>query len=291
MSLAAAEYERVEKESTDDEVRRGALALAAELYEQAKDVRSALHVYQRYVSYFPRPIEAALETRSKIAALYKSNSERENYLAELKRIVDTDAAAGGERTDRTRYLAATSALVLAEPLYEGFSEIKLTRPFEKTLKAKQSAMKAAISRFASLTDYEVGEVTAAATFYMAEIYYGFSRALIDSERPDDLSALEREQFNLAIEEQAYPFEDKAIAVHKKNLELMTIGIYNGWIDKSIQRLAKLVPVQYAKYEETTGFMKSLETFRYAVPAHTAEERGAGQKPRSAAALDPQGGAS
>ncbi|QKT04619.1 tetratricopeptide repeat protein [Ectothiorhodospiraceae bacterium 2226] len=262
LASAAAEYERVERETDDDEIRRGALLVAADLYEEAGDDRSALRVYRRYVDFFPRPLELALETRFKIATLHKDNNEQAPYLEQLRAIVTADAGAGAERTDRTRYLGATSALVLAEPLYERFAAIRLVHPFEKHLQDKQQAMRAALNGFADLTHYEVGEVTAAATFYMAEVYYGFARALIDSERPANLSALELEEFELAIEEQAFPFEDKAIEVHEKNLELMGIGIYNAWIDRSLGKLAVLVPVRYAKPEESSGFVASLGPFRY-----------------------------
>ncbi|MCK7509905.1 MAG: hypothetical protein MZV70_41660 [Desulfobacterales bacterium] len=66
-------------------------------------------------------------------------------------------------------------------------------------------MKTAIDGFGKLISYEVGDVTAAATYYLAEIYYHFSRALTESERPDNLNAMELEQYELAIEEQAFPF--------------------------------------------------------------------------------------
>lgn len=275
LALAAAEYERVEKESEDEDVRRGALSLAAELYEQADEPTRALQVHQRYVKYFPRPIEAALEARHSIASLHKKASQTEQYHAELRRIVAGDASAGAERTERTRYLGATAALVLAEPLYARFAAIRLTQPFERNLKAKRTAMEAALNGFAKLTEYEVGDVTAAATFYMAEVYYGFARALNESERPDNLSALELEEYELAIEEQVFPFEEKAISVHQKNLELMTLDIYNEWIDKSIQKLAALMPVRYAKAEETTGFMDGSGIYRYRIeqapPEHTVSQ--------------------
>src|SRR4030065_720042 len=115
-------------------------------------------------------------------------------------------------------------------------------------------MKAATEGFAKLVSYEVGDVTAAATYYLAEIYYNFSRSLTESERPDNLNAEALEQYELAIEEQAYPFEEKAIAVHEKNLGLLSVGVYSPWIDKSIEKLAKLVPARYAKVEERTGFI-------------------------------------
>ena len=69
---------------------------------------------------------------------------------------------------------------------------------------------------------------------------------------------------MAIEEQAYPFEDKAIAVHEKNLELLTVGIYNGWIDKSLEKLAVFVPARYARPEEPSATLASLSVFIYEI---------------------------
>jgi cellulose synthase operon protein C len=262
LAVAAAEYERIEKESKDDEVRRGALLLAADLYEQAKETDRALAVYRRYVAYFPKPLDLALESRHKIAQVYKARNDNNAYFNELKQIVAQDAQAGRERTDRTRYLGATAALGLTEPLYDQMVAIRLVQPFEKSLKKKRTAMKTATDAFSKLMDYEVGDVTAAATFYLAEIYYDFNRALTESERPKNLNAMELEQYELALEEQAYPFEEKAIEVHVKNLDLLSVGVYNPWIDKSIEKLARLMPARYAKSEETTGFIETIGPFRY-----------------------------
>ncbi len=266
LAVAAAEYERIETESKDDEVRRGALLVAADLYAQVSDSERALQVYRRYVARFPKPLELALETRFKVAGIFKTKSDNVSYLAELKQIRDADARGGGERTDRTRYLGAVSALGLTEPLYQELVDIKLVKPFEKNLKMKKTAMKAATDAFGKLVDYQVGEVTAGATFYIAEIYQHFGRALMESERPDNLNALELEQYELAIEEQAYPFEEQAIKVHEKNIELLSHGVYNAWIDKSLAKLATLVPARYAKFEESSGFIESLGPYRYQVAA-------------------------
>ena len=262
LAIAAAEYERIEKESKDDEVRRGALLLAADLYEQAKETDRALEVYRRYVTYFPKPLELALESRHKIAQVYKTRNNTSAYLNELKQILALDAQAGRERTDRTRYLGATAALHITEPLYEQLVAIKLVQPFEKNLIKKRNAMKAATDAFGKLVDYGVGDVTAAATYYLAEIYYHFNKALIESERPKNLNAAELEQYELVLEEKAFPFEEKAIAVHEKNLGLMSVGVYNAWIDKSIGKLATLVPARYAKPEASTGFIDTIGPYRY-----------------------------
>jgi hypothetical protein len=269
MSRAAGEYEPIAAESDNPEMRGEALLVAGDLHEQAKNMERALSVYSRYVEEFPRPLELAVETRFKIAEIHKATHDEGRYREELQKIVSIDAASGAERTGRTRLLAARSALVLAEQLYQQFAVLKLVQPFETSLQEKKRRMDLAIAALGSLVDYEVGETTAAATFYIAEVYYGFNRALMESQRPSDLQAADREEYELALEEEAFPFEERAITVHEKNLELIGAGIYNAWVDKSLAKLALLMPARYAKDELSSGFLGSID--RYAYRAPTAPE--------------------
>jgi tetratricopeptide (TPR) repeat protein len=264
LALAANEYERIERESPDDEIRRDALLVAAELHAKDGNSVRALEVYRRYVGYFPQPVELNLETRNKIAKILKAQNDWQSYLNELEEIVAIDASAGSARTPRTRYLAAQAALVLAESKYDAFVAVRLEKPFKVNLRKKRELMKTVTQKFSQLMDYELGEFTAAATFYMAEIYAHFSKALMNSERPKGLSPLELEQYELAIEEQAYPFEEKAIDVHESNLKLISRGVYNVWNEKSLQKLAEFVPARYDKPEETSGIISSLETYIFEI---------------------------
>ncbi|MCW8934365.1 MAG: tetratricopeptide repeat protein [Gammaproteobacteria bacterium] len=255
--LAAAEFEQIEKETKDKGLRREALQQAAELYEKAGDRTKALDVYVRYVSYFPKPVENALEMRNNIANIYKLNKSKKLYIKQLQWIVAIDLRAGKERTDRTRFLAANASLVLAEPDIRRFKLVELKKPFKKNLNKKKKRMKKAIATLTKLVDYEVGIVTAAATYEIAEIYFHFSRALMNSERPTNLNEMQLEQYELVLEEQIYPFEEKAISVHEKNMELLDLGIYNEWIDKSIDKLAVLLPARYAKPEEAVQYVETI----------------------------------
>ncbi|MRR33092.1 tetratricopeptide repeat protein [bacterium] len=264
LSLAATEYERVESESKDEEVRRGALMLAADLHQQSGNNRQALVVFRRFAGSFPQPVEENLEVRHKITEILKAENDPKGYLSELQQIVAIDAAAGSGRTPRTRYLAGNAALVLAERTYDRFAEVRLVQPFEANLRKKKELMKATTQAFNKLTEYEVGDVTAAATFYLGETYAHFSKALTESERPAGLNAQDLQEYELAIEEQAYPFEEKAIKIHEKNLEMISLGIYNTWIDKSLERLAKFVPARYDKPEMTSEVVASLETYTFEI---------------------------
>ncbi|MCK5027149.1 MAG: hypothetical protein KAS07_01900, partial [Candidatus Pacebacteria bacterium] len=154
--------------------------------------------------------------------------------------------------------------------YEKFAMITLKKPFKKNLRRKNKAMKYAVAKFNKLVKFQVGDVTAAATYYLAEIYYNFSRSLAESERPGNLNDLEMEEYELALDDQVFPFEEKAIAVHRKNLELISIGVYSLWIDKSLERLGNLMPARYAKYEQSTGFIKFMDYYNYDFVAKPVE---------------------
>lgn len=267
LSRSAQEYERVAVESGNPELRAEALLLAGQLYQEATDPDRALAAYLRYTEQFPKPAEAAVETHFKIAEIYQGKNDTAQYHGQLEQIVRIDAASGVERTPRTRFLAARSALVLAQRLYENFAELKLLQPFEQSLEEKQRRMSAATNAFGQLVDYRVGEITAAATFYLGEIYSGFSRALRESQRPAGLTGAKLRDYEDALDEEAFPFEEQAIKVHEKNLELMTgEQLYNSWIVQSLARLAELMPGRYAKAEVSSGFLASIDRYAYRSPA-------------------------
>src|SRR5690606_17139473 len=110
--------------------------------------------------------------------------------------------------------------------------------------------------------------------YMAEVYSDFSRSLLESERPAGLDAAELAEYEEVIEEEAFPFEELAIEVHEKNIELVSSGVYNTWIERSLGRLAELVPGRYAKEEISIGLLGSIDGFTYRAPAAPAPEPGA-----------------
>ncbi len=266
LGRSADEYRQVAKNTDDPKMRSESMLLAGDLYEKASDSDSALSIYREYVEAFPEPVEVNVETRYTIAGMLLAKQELNAYHKELKTIVKIDAAAGPQRTDRTRYLGARSALVLAELTYDHFASMKLVLPFKKSLTEKQKRMDAAMASLEQLVDYEVGEVTAAATFYIAEMYRNFSNALIDSERPGGMSAAELEDYNLVLEEEAYPFEERAIEVHQANMELMTSGTHNAWVEKSLTQLAQLMPGRYAKYEMSAGYIGAIDFYAYRSPS-------------------------
>ena len=271
LAQSAGEYERVAKESPNPQLRAAALLQAGDLFGQANNSNGALQAYSKYLEAFPKPVEAAVETRSKIAQIYRAKGDQAQYQQQLQQIVSVDGAAGAERTDRTRNIAARAALELTKPIYEQFAAIKLVQPFDRSLQEKQRSMDTTTKAFEALVDYQVGEVTAAATFYMAEIYANFSESLRESERPSDLGADALKDYERQLAAVAQPLQEKAIAVHEKNLELMRRGLNDAWTQKSLERLAVLKPGRYARSEISSGFLGSLERYVYQPPPRAVEE--------------------
>ena len=267
---SALEHERIAEEADDPDLAREALLTAGALYDEANVLLDAVRVYESYVVQYPRPLDFAVETRNRLAEIFKADGNLTDYYDELRAIISLDDEAGADRTDRSRYLAALAALELAELTWERFASIELRQPFEQSLASKQQRMDESMAAFEGLVAYEVAEVTAAATYYIAEIYYNFSQALLDSERPDGLTAAEGAEYEMVIEEEAYPFEEQAIEVHEMNFQLLAGGVFNPWVQDSLDKLAVLMPGRYAKNEISDGLVRAIDTYAYRTPAAPVE---------------------
>jgi tetratricopeptide (TPR) repeat protein len=245
---AASEFERIADGDGPVEVKREALWRSAELYEKTGQSVAAVGAYGRFVERYPSPVVAAVEARQKLVELSGAagnHTERARWMREL---VAADAAAGAERTDRTRYLAAKSQLELAAPTRDAFLGTRLVVPLDKSLEAKQVRMQEALSAYGKAADYGIAEVTTAANYEIAELYHALSKDLYASQRPPELNVEELEQYDILLEEQAFPFEEEAIELHETNAARTVDGIYDEWVRKSLTALAELSPGRYAKAE-------------------------------------------
>jgi tetratricopeptide (TPR) repeat protein len=255
-AAAAAEFERVAEQSTDTGLARDARWQAALLQMKAAEqapprstlVAGAQKAWERYVSQYPQPLEAAVMARSQLAVLARQDAQPIRAAAWLKEVVQADAGAGPARTPRTRALAGQAMLALAEPLFDSYRQVALVEPLQKQLKLKKARMDEVLRAYAAAADLAVAEVSTAATERTAALYQDFGRALMASARPKKLSKIELEQYNVMLEEQAFPFEEKAIELHEANARRAAAGLYDGPVQRSFAALAQLKPVRWGKVE-------------------------------------------
>jgi TolA-binding protein len=256
---AAGEFERIAADPHEDpKVQREALLESADLYAKANNSPKAVAMLEKFVASHPTPVSDAVEARQRLAdyAAHAGDAARQAYWE--REIVQADAQAGAARTDRTRYLAGKAQIQLAVPARDAFRNVKLVLPLKKSLIAKRKALDTALALYKHALDYQVAEVTTAATFEMAELYRTLAKDIMASERPKNLSKDEREQYDSLLEEQVYPFEEQAISLHEANAARAKDGLYDEWVKKSYSVLAELKPARYAKSELSQDVVTTLK---------------------------------
>lgn len=256
---AAAEFETVAATpGLGSDLQREALWRAAGLYQRDGRRADAARVYAGIVTRFPQPFGEAIEARAELAELSRADGDGTARRHWLQDIIAADAAAGAERSDRSRTLAAHAALELATPLRDAFAEVRLSAPLAQSLKTKKQRMELALAAYGKAAEYAVAEVTTAATYETAELYYRLGHDLLDSEKPRNLDADALEEYTLLLEEQAFPFEEKAIELHAVNAERAAEGVYDEWVRRSFARLAEMSPARYARSERSERYVAGID---------------------------------
>jgi TolA-binding protein len=246
---AAVEFERISQSPGETaDVQREAILQAADLYDKSGNAGKSRAMLEAFVKRFPQPLNPAMEARNRLSVIAAKSGDYTGRDYWLRDIINADRSAGATRTDRSKALAAKATLTLAAPAREEFMRIKLVVPLKKSLAEKRKAMEAALSAYTAAADYQVAEVTTAATYESAELYRQLGKDLMASERPKNLSKDEIEQYDVLLEEQAFPFEEKAIKLHEVNAARTKDGTYDEWVQKSFAALAQLNPGRYAKVE-------------------------------------------
>ena len=255
---AAGEFVRIANApGSSDDVRREALWRASDLYKESGAVAEEKGVLEDIVARYPRPVAESIEARYRLLEISEQQGDAARRKQILEDLVYVDATAGAERSDRTRFLAAGAALELAEPVRRSFAVMKITQPLAESMELKKSLMEDVLKVYGDAAAYGIAEVTTAATFRLGEAYQQFSRDLMDSERPPGLDELALEQYELLLEEQTFPFEEKAIELHETNAARTSDGIWDEWVQRSIGQLATLMPARYAKAERSEDVVTSL----------------------------------
>lgn len=245
---AAEELTRLAKTSEDPQVQQQSLFLAAESYQKAEATNKAIDRYRSYANRYKYAHPELLEAQFQLAGLYRQtgDSKRRNFW--LGKLEDYSI-----KSDRGLYLAAWASSELAEQEYQRFAGIKLSLPLKKSLKKKKRALNNTVDAYERTLDLGVEEFTSQASFRLGEIYAQLSRDLMDSQRPNNLNALELEQYEILLEEQAYPFEEKAIEIHETNTRRSLTGLFDGGVKSSYESLKNLLPARYNKPEQVLEF--------------------------------------
>lgn len=245
---AAVEMLALSKLAVDKSEKSDLLWEAADSYEKANNKAMAVGVYKLYITDYPQNFERLMESHERVAQYYQQLGQVRNEIVWLSKLISAESKGANRRTGRTRYLAAKASYKLAQVEIKKFKDVAMLVPLKKSLKTKKKYMKSAVDSLKKVLAYKVADFTTAATYQLADIYSQLAISLMGSERPRGLSDDELELYDILLEEQAYPFEEKAIDIHASNIKRTRQGVYDEWIEKSIAELAKIQPVRFAKKE-------------------------------------------
>ncbi len=256
---AADQYEIIYKryEKSDKELARQTLWEAAMLREQAKNDQGARDLFRDYANAYRSPLEQNVEAQYRLVQLYEKDNHEYRVNFWKDKIIKTHASAGNENTPRITFLAAQMKFENSEVDFNRYTKIKITQPLKKSLEKKKEQMNVVLEKYQDIANMGSAEWTTAANYRIAKVYQTLGTDLIASERPKGLDADQLMQYDILIEEQAYPFEDEAIEVYIHNANLVKDNVYDQWVKESFKELAKLLPGRYAKHEKRSDYVESI----------------------------------
>ncbi|WP_347330436.1 tetratricopeptide repeat protein [Marinimicrobium locisalis] len=269
---AARQYEKLAGSEKDATAQRAAQWKAAQLYLEEEDLEGAINAFRRYAHSYPTPYPQNAEAMHQLIGLYEQTAEPEKRQFWERKLLSRDRQQPeSDKSARTRRLAASAALSLGRSHHEQYDETALSLPLENSLAQKTEHMQSAIERYAQAASYGLGDITSEATHRIGRIYETLARALLESDRPTELSGEALIQYDILLEDRAFPFEDKAIEFYERNLKRARAEGFNEWMVQSRERLAVLFPVRYAR-EPKARFSVSEDQSRRDTASLAAQER-------------------
>jgi TolA-binding protein len=230
---------------------------AANMYRKAGKKQTANSLYIQYIKQYRQNFSVYIETHRLVSDYYLNNKKYKKWALWLRKTVAAEMTGGKQRTYRSNLIAAQAVMHLAKPLVNRFTKVSLKIPLQNSLKKKKRLMQHALKIYADVIKYGLAEITTESTYHVAEIYHHFAQALMLSQRPKGLSADELEQYDILLEEQAYPFEEKAIDIHSANTKRTRNGIYDIWVKRSLKVLAEMQPIRYMKKEKIERYVVAI----------------------------------
>ncbi len=260
-SDAAMELLTLSVQHQDTEIARVAKYHAAELFLLAEAYPEAIEHFRDYAHKFDIPKALNLEAMHHMDQLYQKTNAPDKRRFWLRKKIGFHAALtkGNDASlySRATSLAAESQYVFAIDARDAYRIISLKLPLKRSLKQKQKALLQSVAEFEKLSEYKVAKYSSAATYEIAELYAALGESLYGSERPAGLNDMELAQYELLLEEQAYPFEEQAISLHVLNQRRSWDGYYDEWVKHSFARLRELMPGRYAKQERRVAYVDEL----------------------------------
>ncbi|UCG38034.1 MAG: tetratricopeptide repeat protein [bacterium] len=246
--VRAADDSMVLASRTEGRERAEALLKAAQLYSAGNAPARAASTRSAYIAQFPEPMEELTRQTHLLGRDLEALGDWPGAQAAFERTI----ALGKKGKDPSGIAgwAARSQLRIAENSFSRYDAYHLQPPVEDTILRKRELLQDVIRKFVAAGSYRTADVITASNYFIGRALELFKEDILSSPRPGGFNDAELEEYELLLQEMAYPFEEKALEAYRVNVtRAVSLEILDPWIEKTYERLAELAPWAYQREEE------------------------------------------
>jgi TolA-binding protein len=255
--------------------------LMGKAHEKAGAFGDAARLYDSY-SKSAKRADGRIEALVRLASVQIELKDSRAANATLDRAMQNYKLYKNSLASSGKYFAAKGRYMQAEAILAQFEAIKIEGDVEQLknrLKQKSALLKSSANAFLQTAEMGVAEWTTAALYQIGFTYETFSRALIDSPPPENLSPEQKEQYKMQIDEFVIPIEERSLEAYESGWQkAIELGIFNKWTAKMREALGRLNTELYPPLAEI-GFVtlsRSSAALPSLIPATRRDQRGASE---------------
>jgi TolA-binding protein len=226
--------------------------LMGKAHEKAQRWKDAEALYSSY-SQTARGAGSRIEALVRLATVRLQLNDERGAEAALERAMQAYRTYKRNLEDQGKYFAAKAHYMQGERILADFDRIKIEGDVEQLktrLKRKSELLKRAADTFLETAEMGVAEWTTAALYQIGVTYESFSKALLESPPPANLSPEQKELYSQQIDEFVVPIEEKGLEAYESGWQkAIELGIFNQWTAKMREALGRLNTELYPPLKE------------------------------------------
>ncbi len=245
--IRAADDSMVLAARSHGEEKKTALLKAAQLYSEGKAPQQAAASRSAYIEEFPEPIEELSRQLFWLGRDLEDVEDQKGATAAYTRNVTLQKTAPENLVLTT--FAARSQLRIAEKSFAHYEDFHIAPPLDDTVVQKREMLQTVIRDFVAAGNYRTLDVITASNYFIGRALELFKEDILSSPKPEGLTPPELDEYELLLQETAFPFEAKALDAYRVNIQrAVKLELLDPWIEKTYQRMAELAPWSYLRSE-------------------------------------------
>lgn len=254
---AVATYLRLSNSDPDPDIKREALFTAALLEEKNGNTQAAITHFRTYANIYSEPLDNVMEARFHLAKNYTIRQQFDKQIFWLNKLIEGNANAGSEATERTRWLASWAYIQKGEQTRKQFEQVALGHPIANSLPRKMELFQKALESYEAAAKMGSLDQLTESSYRMGLLHEEFARSIIKSKRPPGLSKAESNEYSMILKQQADPLLAVAKELHLSNIERAWEGEFSKWINNSFESMRAISPERFSKKEMIVTYGEGL----------------------------------